>query len=265
MTSLIRSARFAPDSKSVPVPTLPPEVRKLVVQVAAHALASEPAAQRQTPASPTPVMPTTVMPAPVMPAPPVAPSVVTYDEYKQRFSGELAELRQVTIQGAREQGLQQGRAAAEAQFKQQLQTLHALIESIQSGRQGYVNDLGDAAAEIVFAAVAKILGDGFEPSVAVAAVREAIRCSRERGRLLIRVAPEDFKLLSSYRAELLEGASTSDVELVADEQVKCGGCVLEGASGTLDARLETQMQRLREALVRARAKWDSPQERPADE
>jgi flagellar assembly protein FliH len=255
MTSLIRSARFAPDSKAVPVPTLPAEVRKLVVQVAAHALASEPTAQRQISESP----------APVMPPPPVVTSVVTYDEYKQRFSGELAELRQVTIQGAREQGLQQGRAAAETQFKQQLQTLRALIESIQSERKGYVNDLGDTAAEIVFAAVAKILGDGFEPSTAVAAVREAIRCSRERGRLLIRVAPEDFKLLSSYRAELLEGASTSDVELVADEQVKCGGCLLEGASGTLDARLETQMQRLREALVRARAKWDSPQGRPADE
>ena len=260
MTSLIRSARFAPDSKSVPVPTLPPEVRKLVVQVAAHALASEPTAQRQIPESPAPVMA-----APVMPPPQVAPSVVTYDEYKQRFSGELAELRQVTIQGAREQGLQQGRAAAETQFKQQLQTLRALIESIQSERKGYVDDLGDTAAEIVYAAVAKILGDGFEPGHAVAAVREAIRCSRERGRLLIRVAPDDFKLLSSRRAELLEGASTSDVELVADEQVKCGGCLLEGSSGTLDARLETQMQRLREALVRARAKWDSPQERPADE
>jgi flagellar biosynthesis/type III secretory pathway protein FliH len=37
--------------------------------------------------------------------------------------------------------------------------------------------------------------------------------------------------------------------------VKWGGCVLEGASGNLDARLETQMQRLRDTLLAARAKW----------
>ena len=83
--------------------------------------------------------------------------------------------------------------------------------------------------------------------------------------MLVKVAPQDFELLNARRRELLEDGSASEVELVADEQVKWGGCVLEGTSGNLDARLETQLQRLRDTLLRARENWANPNETPADE
>jgi flagellar assembly protein FliH len=137
---------------------------------------------------------------------------------------------------------------------------------VRDARQRYVEDVGDEALEIVFVAVTKILGAGFATrEAAVAAVREAIRCCKERGRMLVKVAPQDFELLDAHRHELLEGGSAREVELVADEQVKWGGCVLEGASGNLDARLETQLQRLRDTLLRARESWANPNETPADE
>ena len=82
--------------------------------------------------------------------------------------------------------------------------------------------------------------------------------------MLVKVAPEDFELLNARRRELLEGGNASGVELVADEQVKLGGCVLEGASGNLDARLETQLQRLRDTLLRARESWANPIEISTD-
>ena len=228
MTSLIRSARVALESKTVPVPNIPAEVRKIQVQ--------------------------TRLPEQAPYTPPVA--VPTYEEYKQRLGAELAELRQRTIDTAREQGLQQGRQMAEEQFKRQLQALRALIESIRGARQQYIEDVGDDATQIVLVAVSKILGAAFEkPDAAVAAVREAIRGSNERGRLCVRVAPEDFELLDAHRDELLAGMSSGAVELIADAQVEWGGCLLEGSAGGLDARLETQLQRLRDTLLRVRAKW----------
>jgi len=219
MTTIIRSARLAPEMKTVPVPSLQAEVRKIPIQV----------------------------------QPPVAPPVVpTYEEYKQRLGSELAALRQQAMDAGREAGLQQGQQTAEAQYKKQLETLRLLLESMQGARQRYIEDIGDDAIEIALAAVTKILGEGFATrEAAVAAVQEAMRCCKQRGRLVVKVAPQDFELLNGR---------LSEVELIPDDQVKWGGCVLEGPSGNLDARLETQMQRLRDTLLDARANWADPAE-----
>jgi flagellar assembly protein FliH len=186
-----------------------------------------------------------------IPVPLPLPAALTYEEYKQRYITELADLRQQVFDSSREQGLQQGRAAVEVQ----LETLRDIIESARDARLRYIEDIGDDAAEVVFVAVAKILGDDFATQDAVvAAVREALRRVVDRTRVVVRVAPLDFELLSNRFRVLLEGASGA-AELVADENVELGGCLVESSAGNLDARLETQMQRLREALVRARTKW----------
>ena len=245
MTTVIRAARVAMEVKTVPVMAPVVEARKAQIQQPAHSPSAPALAQPQSP-TPTPA-----------PAPTPAP---TYEEYKQRLAGELAQVRQQAIDAGREQGLQQGHLAAQAEFQQQLDSLRAVIQSARDAHTRHLEEVADEAGEIVFTAVCKILGDGFtNREGAVATVREAVRRSKERGRLLVRVSPEDFELLSSRRRELLEGAVAGEVDLVADEKVKLGGCLLEGASGSLDARLELQLQRLREVLVRARLTWSEPE------
>ena len=256
MTSIIRAARFAAESKTIPVPILQAEVRKIPVHL-------QPRAYGQ----PVEQMPSQAQVPLKEPAPPVAaPIMPTYEEYKQRLGSELAALRQQAIDSGREEGMKQAWQTAEMHYAQQLEALRLLLGSVRDARQRHVEDIGDEALEIVFVAVAKILGTGFATREAVvAAVREAIRCCQERGRMLVKVAPRDFELLNARRRELLEDGSASEVELVADAQVKWGGCVIEGASGNLDARLETQMQRLRDTLLSARESWADPIEIPTDE
>jgi flagellar biosynthesis/type III secretory pathway protein FliH len=40
--------------------------------------------------------------------------------------------------------------------------------------------------------------------------------------------------------------------LLSDDRVLLGGCLIETSGGTLDGRLETQMQQLRDTLLAAR-------------
>lgn len=233
MTGIIRSPRLATESKTLPVPP------------ASIPIPIQPAATVQIDAGAR------------HPSP--HPEAVSYEHYKQRFQGELAELRRQAIEGGREEGVRQGREAAEAEYRRQLESLRQVIGAAKDARDRYVEDIADEAAEIVLTAVAKILGDGFrDHSAAVAAVAEAIRRSKARGKLLVRVSPADHAMLESCRGELLEGAGTQEIEIVADEQVRLGGCILDtNTSGSLDARLDVQLQRLREALLQARASWGS--------
>jgi flagellar biosynthesis/type III secretory pathway protein FliH len=185
-------------------------------------------------------------------------SPADYPEYEKRFARELTALRTQALAAAREEGLQQGRQAGKEECTGLLTTLQALIASAHAAQVRGIEKVADDAAEIALMAVGKILGEGFlSRATAVAAVREAVRRCQGREKLHVRVAPEQFALLDERKEEWLEGAVANEVTLVADEQIRYGGCVIESASGTLDARLETQFQRLRETLRVARAEWEA--------
>jgi flagellar assembly protein FliH len=192
---------------------------------------------------------------------PAAVAVLTpmdYPEYEKRFARELTTYKAQALSRAREEGLQQGRQAGEKEYAECLSSLRSLIASAQAAQVRSIEKVADDAAEVVLLAVGKILGEGFlKPEAAIAAVREAIRHCQAREALQVRVAPEQFAFFEERRQEWLEGVAAGEVTLVADEQVQCGGCVIQSPSGTIDARLETQLRRLCDTLRSARGNWES--------
>ncbi len=151
------------------------------------------------------------------------------------------------------EGYSAGTAASEGEYSERLAALQALINSTAEALKEDIAGLEDTVLEIVFAAVTKILGKTIVEGEGVTAiVREVISHAKNRERLVIRVSPKDFAVLDQNRAGLLTGIEDGKVELVADDRVQLGGCLLETAGGNLDGRLEVQMQQLRDTLISAR-------------
>jgi flagellar assembly protein FliH len=75
-------------------------------------------------------------------------------------------------------------------------------------------------------------------------VREAMRGMLAKEGLVVRLSPTDYGALGP--------SPEPKVEVVADERVALGGCIIETSGGTLDARLEVQLQQLVDTLTRAR-------------
>jgi flagellar assembly protein FliH len=162
----------------------------------------------------------------------------------------LEALRRQAAESGREQGFQQGRAAGEREYLRQIQLLCAVLEESRAAQLRALGGIVESATDIVLVAVGKILGDAFVArEAALTAVQEAVRRCHERSRLRVCVAPGDFEMLSTRHDELLERTRAGELELVADERVELGGCIVETAAGSLDARLEVQLQRLHETLA----------------
>jgi flagellar assembly protein FliH len=187
--------------------------------------------------------------------------VMTYESYKQRFEADLAAAHEQARAEGRVQGQAEGREAAEAEYQGCLTALRAAMASAQASQQQSIEELAESAVEIVYGAVTKILGESSsDRRQATAAVREVVKRCQDRSRLVIRVGAAQAKALQAERAALLEGLNAGQVEIVADELVDLGGCLLDSPAGSLDGRLETQLQRLREVLLQARAKWSEEHE-----
>jgi flagellar biosynthesis/type III secretory pathway protein FliH len=167
-----------------------------------------------------------------------------------RLRGDIDELRQDAAEAGRESGYKAGREEGRTELAQQAAHLNELIIRITKAHEEKLMAAEEEIVEVVFASVAKILGDSLVSADGVIAiVKQSIKQLVTRDRLAIHLSPEDKRLLDKVAVESEETFFGNGVEIVADERIELGGCILQSMTGGLDARLEVQMQLLRECLM----------------
>jgi flagellar biosynthesis/type III secretory pathway protein FliH len=185
------------------------------------------------------------------PSPPVVSDAVRLAEQERLQRESISAERQRVLERAREQGHQAGVEQGRAEYATQLEAVRKLLGSMQAALIDGISGTEDLIVEIAFEAVGKILGEALAQREGVqAAVREVIRGVHDREHLVVRVSPRDHQLLAGVGI-LPKNGDEHRLELIADERVELGGCLIETSGGTLDGRLETQLQRLRDTLVSA--------------
>jgi flagellar assembly protein FliH len=210
--------------------------------------------------APLPARPA-VAPAPAKPAlraatPAPAPAVDP-KQVEREWRSALQTEREHVLQEARDAGYAAGHAeglqAGEAAWADRIDALDRAIAAVHDGWHGGIEQAEDAIVEIAFEAVSRLLGaTAATREGVIALVREAMRSVRERESLTLHLAPADAAVIASVRGELQKSAQLRGLEIAADERVELGGCLIETAGGSLDARLETQLARLRDVLLAVR-------------
>jgi type III secretion protein L len=160
---------------------------------------------------------------------------------------EAAELRAQAEEHARElreAAYEGGREAALTELNVILLEARERRDAALSGAERDVLRLAVKLAE-------KIIGREIERDDATLAdiVSAALRHARQQEALTVRVNPADLPRVQAHRERLDPAGRARFLDLVADPRVGHGGCIIEGESGTVDARLDTQLRVLERALL----------------
>ncbi|WUR12439.1 FliH/SctL family protein [[Empedobacter] haloabium] len=146
------------------------------------------------------------------------------------------------------QGVAEGRAGADAAAAQRLAQLDELAAQAATATTRLLDEQEDLLVEVAYAAICRMAGDlAASRAGALATVRAAVAQVREAEGLRVRLHPEDAAWLAA------RDGGQHGWSLQADERVTLGGCIVEGSRGSLDARLDLQLERLGAALLAARA------------
>ena len=141
--------------------------------------------------------------------------------------------------------------------------LKAIIRQANDKAQKTLRDAKEQTAEyfiraeddivaVVVMAIEKILPQHFldSPQVILPVVREAIKHVRDQKEIKVHVDPDSYDLVLMARSEfqsiLTDGTAT--VEIISDEALKPGDCVIETPNGGVDARLSTQIGLMKRAV-----------------
>ncbi len=156
----------------------------------------------------------------------------------------------------KEQGIKDGKAKIQKDLddtiKQTNEKAQKTIQDAKEQTSEYFIRAEDDVAKVVMMAIEKILPQHFldMPQVILPVVREAIKHVRDQREIKVHVEPYSYDLIlmarSEFQSMLTDG--TAIIEIVSDEALKPGDCVIETPNGGVDARLSTQIGLMKNAI-----------------
>ncbi len=152
------------------------------------------------------------------------------------------------------EGKKAGMELAHQQVGDLYRQLDAMVSQLVAEQQRLLRQVEPTLIKIVMAVVRRVLRrelDG-DSDYVTAMVREALRYVHDSTKVIVRLHPDDAVLLRDKAEELAAGAQgLEQVELKEDPHLTRGGSLVETDLGTIDARLEAQLEEIAHELEEA--------------
>jgi flagellar biosynthesis/type III secretory pathway protein FliH len=156
---------------------------------------------------------------------------------------------QVETSAGYEAGVKQAKQESDKERKKLSREVQQLRKLFAANLEEQLQQVDAFAVEIAFAALTKVVGERFgDEEFTRAVVSKAVDSVRGARKVAVHVAQQDFELMQQFGGKLTASGQISEIKFVADPRVTVGGCMIETETGVWDARLETQLQRLRDAI-----------------
>jgi len=181
------------------------------------------------------------------------------DRLRREAEEEAEKIRAEAQKEGHDEGFQaghdEGMAKAEAECRQSILDANAKAEhTLATAKEechAYVDQAENEIADLAMQVVGKILPQHFidVPQVVLPVVREAIQKVKDQSEVIVHVAPDSYDMVLMARGEfqaMLSGNAMLEVK--SDDSLGVGDVLIETPNGTVDARLATQMELIRQAV-----------------
>ena len=158
-------------------------------------------------------------------------------------------------QAAYERGRREGeRALSEQLVQQRTETAELQKGILDSLRRVVPHVVAEAETTLIGLALetAQKIIAGLPVSVEMveAVVHEALRQVEDTAEMVIQIHPDDLALLRKHNSVVLNGLpETGPLRFAGSAEVARGGCIIQTRFGLVDARRETKLEQLRQALM----------------
>ena len=159
---------------------------------------------------------------------------------------ELEALEQQARDEGRAAGLAEGRAAAQQELCERMAQLDAVYEAAARPLQAFDEQVAQELARLAMVVAGRVVARELQlaPELVVRAVREAADALPAATReLRVHLHPQDLALLREL------GAAERHWQLLADPALARGDCRLESEHSRLDARVETRLAAVVDAVL----------------
>ncbi|GMV93215.1 MAG: hypothetical protein AMXMBFR82_29930 [Candidatus Hydrogenedentota bacterium] len=165
---------------------------------------------------------------------------------------EAEQIRQEAQEQGYADGVEAGQEAARQELASAIQGLAAASDAIRQSHEEYVANLEPEMLRLVRYITEQVIRREIRGDLDIVqnTIRAALKNVLDREHTVVHLNPEDLDALTEAGIDPVAMLSKYErLELAPDETVTRGGCVVESRTLSVDAQLDTQLQRIFEALT----------------
>lgn len=163
---------------------------------------------------------------------------------------KMIEQAQAQAQGEIERSKQEAYATVRMELQSALAATHAVIEETQQWQAELMKNSEQTLIEMLKELAQTLFGEGvrLDPNALQINLNRIMDNAQRLGDLKIFLNPEDANALDPSWSNYQLLITGNKVRIVPSEKIKPGGCVIKGSTGTVDARVETQLNAVLNAI-----------------
>ncbi len=176
---------------------------------------------------------------------------------RKQSAEDKVKVHQIGFDEGRKKGAAEGYEKGKNDLKEAISkvqgNLISVIRSFELKKNDVLNNSERKALEIIFLAVEKIirLEAKTRKEVVLNILKSAISEVSKSDKLTIKINPSEIEAVNTAKDFWLPvNAQIKEVLIEEDSRVECGGCILESQSGSVDARINVQMEKIREIFLK---------------
>lgn len=169
------------------------------------------------------------------------------NDAKERSAAIERESRDQGFEKGRQEGVDQGRL----EFEDKIRHMDTLLGELIQAREQLFQQQREELLQLVKIAVERLVHNtvAIEPRVIDACLREAMQFVVDNAVVRVRINPEDYARIMEGGiggTSFLQGAVS--LQMIEDDQISAGGCILQTDFGEVDVSLESCRQKLFAAI-----------------
>lgn len=176
----------------------------------------------------------------------------------EQSADELLAQAQAEVQRAMEDGYREGKERALAEARSAIEAARATVEEVNEWRAQMLAQSEPMVLELVRQIARSMFGNGLEldSHLLQANLERAMENARSLGDLILYLNPADSEKLEAAWRENQELRTGNRIQIIPSAGIKPGGCYIQGTMGSVDARVETQL----DAVLKVFEEQDEPGE-----
>lgn len=162
----------------------------------------------------------------------------------------LAALEREAYEKGFEQGQKDGLSLGEKRVEQTLRQLEEFLQGLSALKERIYSEAEGELLELSMEIAGLVIKKEIEtdPEVVVRSIRSALSFLVDRSRIRVLISPEDAGEVQRRLPEFASAHKLDKLQVVEDQSLQRGGCLIETGFGRINATIEDQLSHLRESL-----------------
>ncbi|HXP93518.1 MAG TPA: FliH/SctL family protein [Candidatus Binatia bacterium] len=162
--------------------------------------------------------------------------------------------RSAVTQAAHNQGFEVGREAgrhsADQEMNEMVVTMRGLVDMARAERHKIIESAEPEIVKLAMGIAERIVHKvvDVDRDIVVEMTKAAIQRLLEREVVTVRVHPADLERMKEHRDDVLALGDVKHMRIIEDQRVDRGGVIVETESGSVDAKIATQLDEAKHVL-----------------